>query len=304
MIENTITLGPGGRLVATLCRPSPHSGNTADALSDSARKVAFVLMNAGIIHRIGPHRMNVKIARRLAKAGIASIRLDLSGLGDSDRNADDVAYGAQSVLDIQAAMDALTAECGVTAFALFGLCSGTINSFAAAAADERVIGLYLMEPYVYPTWRTQATYLGMRLKKYLEAGRFIQGIRKLGEAIPRKILSRFASKATGTNVDNDTNGNKGATFFLGQPTAPDFSAMLMKLANRGVSVCLVYAGSTFQHFNYQTQFEDAFRSLKGSDRVRCEFMSDADHTLTRIAAQHDFLSRIESWARSLLRERH
>ena len=43
-----------------------------------------VLLNAGIIHRIGPNRLYVQLARRLASRGHAVLRFDLAGIGDSE----------------------------------------------------------------------------------------------------------------------------------------------------------------------------------------------------------------------------
>ena len=54
---------------------TPASGDTAP--------VACLMLNMGAGYRIGPRRINVKLARRLAQHGISSLRMDLSGLGDS-----------------------------------------------------------------------------------------------------------------------------------------------------------------------------------------------------------------------------
>ena len=43
-----------------------------------------VLFNAGSVRRIGPNRMWVEIARSWAARGVPTLRIDLSGVGDSD----------------------------------------------------------------------------------------------------------------------------------------------------------------------------------------------------------------------------
>jgi len=68
-----------------------------------------LLLNAGLIHHIGPARLWVSLARRFAAAGMRCLRFDLSGLGDSPvrpgspprrlpaRAAEDVASAAEAL---------------------------------------------------------------------------------------------------------------------------------------------------------------------------------------------------------------
>jgi hypothetical protein len=45
--------------------------------------VMFVLLNAGAVHRQGPFRLYVHLARRLAALGFSCVRFDQPGIGDS-----------------------------------------------------------------------------------------------------------------------------------------------------------------------------------------------------------------------------
>src|SRR5262249_27402146 len=47
------------------------------------RSPMVLFLNAGAVHRVGPNRMYVDLARSWAEHGLTSLRLDLSGLGDS-----------------------------------------------------------------------------------------------------------------------------------------------------------------------------------------------------------------------------
>ena len=75
MHETICQFGPNNGLTGILTEPD-ESVRVADA------PVALIL-NAGIVHNIGPFRLHVDIARLLAAAGFSSFRIDLSGLGDS-----------------------------------------------------------------------------------------------------------------------------------------------------------------------------------------------------------------------------
>ena len=120
----------------------------------SPRVLAALLFNAGVVPRIGPNRLNVRIARALAARGIPALRFDLSGRGDSAPARGMESYEQQAVADIRAAMNLLSERTGVSRFALMGICSGAENAFHAALADERVVGVTLMDSYHYPTLRT------------------------------------------------------------------------------------------------------------------------------------------------------
>ena len=56
MKEHSLAFGPNSGLIGTICLP------------DSPQKcgVGVVLFNSGVVHRIGPHRFNVRLARKLA----------------------------------------------------------------------------------------------------------------------------------------------------------------------------------------------------------------------------------------------
>ena len=49
----------------------------------SANRPAIVILNTGIIHRVGHHRMFVTMSRALGAVGYTVLRFDFSGIGDS-----------------------------------------------------------------------------------------------------------------------------------------------------------------------------------------------------------------------------
>lgn len=110
---------------------------------------AIVVLSPGIKSRVAPHRLYVKMARRLCDCGFLVLRFDYYGLGDSEGELDErfVAdlYGSiqvgRYVQDTIAAMDYLEKEHGVQRFVLTGLCGGAITGLLAAERDRRVDSL-------------------------------------------------------------------------------------------------------------------------------------------------------------------
>jgi alpha/beta superfamily hydrolase len=66
--------GPGDALVGMLTAPAQQA----------PAGVACLMFNMGANHRVGPRRINVKLAHMLAARGVGSLRFDLGGIGDSD----------------------------------------------------------------------------------------------------------------------------------------------------------------------------------------------------------------------------
>jgi alpha-beta hydrolase superfamily lysophospholipase len=288
MIETSLCFGAHGNLVGTICLPaggSSHDGAPARA--------AIVLFNAGIVHRIGPHRINVTLARALAAIGIASIRFDLAGLGDSDNDASARSFEAQAVADIGAAMDALTAATGVRQFGLFGFCSGAFHSFNAAQADTRIIGIMMFEAYRYATLQSTCRRLWLRFQ--------LHGV------LPN--LLRLAGKYTGQlRPGTDSAASNAAAVkasgagFIGesQPRAA-FAAAMRTLLARGVDVAMVFAGDGLETYNYAGQFAAAMRGRGIAARIPVTFLPAIDHVATGKPAQRQLIDSVLPWALRLAR---
>jgi pimeloyl-ACP methyl ester carboxylesterase len=110
----------------------------------SDEKSAVILLNAGIVHRVGPGRIYVKIARALAAMGPVVLRFDFSGIGDSLVRHDNLRFFKSAVRETQEAMDLLKATRGIEQFVLLGGCSGALVSLETACCDLRVLGAILI----------------------------------------------------------------------------------------------------------------------------------------------------------------
>lgn len=140
--ERPLTLAhAGGRLFGVLTEP----------VSTPRADLTVVLLNAGAIRRIGPGRMWVEMARRWAVGGVATLRLDVEGIGDADGDADRYAsvaelYVPELVAQVRSALDALEKQGLPGRFAVMGLCSGAYMAFQCALDDERVSAAFMLNP--------------------------------------------------------------------------------------------------------------------------------------------------------------
>jgi dienelactone hydrolase len=137
--ETPLRFGPDRRLSGVLCRPDrPYA----------AAGLAVVILNTGRNPQCGVGRFGVEFSRRLAGLGVAALRLDFAGLGDStgpagQENHHTALFDTDRRADIAAALDLLAGH-GFTRFALQGLCSGAYHAFQAALCDPRVNALLLL----------------------------------------------------------------------------------------------------------------------------------------------------------------
>jgi alpha-beta hydrolase superfamily lysophospholipase len=134
-IETPLRFGGDATLFGMLCRPA--GGRDTE--------LAVVIGNSSGDPHHGPARGSVELARRLAASGIASLRIDFAGLGDSvaPGDAGTHVFEADRRPDFRAAIDALQAL-GYRRFAVHGLCSGAYHALQASLADERIGSVLLV----------------------------------------------------------------------------------------------------------------------------------------------------------------
>lgn len=134
-IETSFSFGTSWHLRGILCRPRDNR----------FPEFAVLICNSGGNPRHGFARFGVECARSLAQAGVASLRFDFAGLGDSIHNGggEDLQtdiFTEDRNADISSALDALEAV-GFSRFALHGLCSGAYHALQGACAQKRIVQL-------------------------------------------------------------------------------------------------------------------------------------------------------------------
>jgi pimeloyl-ACP methyl ester carboxylesterase len=135
-----------------IAQPFGHLfGVLAEPIGARTDDLCAILLNAGMIHRIGPNRMWVEIARRWAARGVPTLRVDFIAVGDSDddghpHNTIAELYAPEMISQVKSSMDALEARGLGHRFALAGLCSGGYWAFHGALEDKRVRAAFMLNP--------------------------------------------------------------------------------------------------------------------------------------------------------------
>ncbi len=271
MIETPLLLGPEGSMLGILSRPP------------SARRPDFALLmfNAGVLSRIGPHRMNVKLARAFAARGVISLRFDLSLQGDSRSDSGSGSRPTTAADDIVAAMDHLQRHFGITRYAVLGICSGAVNALSAAIADPRIVGLMMFDGHWY---RSRWT-IPVRHWKRLRSMSF----RELGGALRRRLRRVKAPVAAASP------GLFEAPLVPANPPPEVFARWLQSLADRGVAIHFVYSGTVLDYYSYASQFRHTFGKEPFFASVRCDFRPEIDHTFVSLESQRQVIELVGDW---------
>ena len=245
-----------------------------------------LLTNAGVIPRIGPHRLNVLLARHFAAMGIATMRFDMSGLGDSRRSGSRRSTGEQFVADTRSAMDLAQAHFGAERFFMVGFCSGGDVANLVAHEDERLRAIVLWDSYVYPTRRAKLIGLVHRLRRH--------SLRTLA----RKCLQRAGRLASPARKEPGSAEVILAPSIFGRtqmPSRDDFGRRIRALVDRGVEVFFLYSGGEPEWYNYPGQFRDMFGSYGFVERVEYDYLIRIDHTFIQPHAQQALIARVDQW---------
>lgn len=282
MRETTHLIGPERTLVATYVEL-----NLAPEGVRSRR--AVLLSNAGVISRVGPHRVNVTLARALARMGLPSVRFDTSGLGDSRRPSQPKPTALQFVADTRAVMDDAEQRLGINEFTMVGLCSGADIGYLTALEDDRLKAIVMFDPYLYPTWKTQCIRFATRVREF----GFASAVMRVARATI-KALSLRLPRARGV----DTVAPKLVYGRSVVPTLQEFARRVESLLDRGIAMLFVYSGGEPDGYNYRGQLGDNFRGHNIMHRIDYAYLPEVDHMFTTRDAQTRFVELIVGWVKA------
>jgi len=268
MKETAASFGRNGHLIGIESEPeAPRDG-----------RPHVLILNSGLLHKVGPFRLSVDLARRLAASGYRVLRFDLSGLGDSKLR---VAAGEDEdrpVADAREAMDFLSQRyshlSGSRRFVLMGLCSGSDNSHRTAVADERVVGGVHLDGYGFRTPAYHAHHYARRLLS------------------PTFYRRRFSSPGEDHTPAPGGPINANARKF---PPIEQVTREFEALMRRDVRLLYVYTRGVDRYVNYKSQLRDSFPSVDFGDRLELDLYPLAEHTYPLVRGRARVVSRVVDW---------
>jgi pimeloyl-ACP methyl ester carboxylesterase len=282
-----------GGYVGVLCEPQ--------RALDAAPAVLFV--NTGGVHRIGDSRFTVLMARRLAAQGIASLRMDLSGLGDSLRRDAtltlDALYSTYSIDDASAGVDWLTAA-GYPKVVMAGVCSGAYVSLHTALAHAAVAGCACINlpffkwggarvrpgaQYVAPSEVYRRAMRNPRKWLRLLSGQ--ANARAITVELARRLSARVAARA-GAVLEK----------LLGERTPGSaIRRLVLELERKGVQTALLYGTLDEGLDELDIHFGPDGNQLRKLKNISVKKIGKVDHALFSRCAREAMMAQLEAFLR-------
>ena len=231
-----------------------------------------VIVVGGPQYRVGSHRQFVDLARILAGNGIACLRFDYRGMGDSEGSARDFTAVED---DIASAIDAfLLHSPGLERIFLWGLCDGATAAAFYATGDQRVAGLVLLNPWVHTEQAEARVYLRHYYLRRVLSGAFW---RKLlgGEFEVRRSLSDARSLLLRAFSRSPADGERHA-----DDAAPLPERLRESLAGLDAPVLILLSGNDY----VAQEFEDLIATERQwspvTRKLTIRRQRGADHTFS------------------------
>ncbi|MCG5075699.1 alpha/beta hydrolase [Paraburkholderia tagetis] len=267
---------------------------------------AVLLINTGAAHHIGDGRIAVLLARRLAEQGVASLRMDVGGLGDAQPPVPEVTldwlYSTSLRDDAATAADWLVAR-GHARVVAFGVCGGAFVSLHVCALHPNVVAAYGVNLQKF-TWDGAARSPGeqrvVSSKTYVRAAfsaeKWKRALRGRTDSNPLRIASVLAKRSL-----------RHAVFALAHAierktgralVANEARTLLRSIDAKKVQLRLVYGEFDSGLEEARLQLGASFAALRAVANVRALTLPGLDHALFTREARNAVMDDFEGWLRA------
>ncbi|MBI4364189.1 MAG: alpha/beta fold hydrolase [Candidatus Latescibacteria bacterium] len=296
MTEKAILFGERQHLLGIVTEPGPGSRGSS----------CLVLLNAGLVHRVGPNRLHVKLARRMAARGWSVLRFDLSGIGDSGPGEETVSVSRQALRDIRAATEYVTSSLGVGRVFLAGICLGADLAFQAALEDDRVAGVALINGVELQRQSPEAGDVPGSINAGADAERerahYADARTRWRYYMTRLFRPRAWWRLVSGRSDWRSLRRTAGMLLRGRSRAGESSEDLVRrrddcarMISRGTRILLVLCEGSIAFDVYRLSYEAALAPLANAGGLRTEIMKHTDHVFTLQWSQSRLMEVMERW---------
>jgi pimeloyl-ACP methyl ester carboxylesterase len=289
--DEPIRFGPENKLFGFLTKPALLS----------KQYPSVIILNTGPNHHVGNGRLSVTLARRLAFFGIATLRFDLAGIGDSDRIQERKSslYSEEAKDDVKKAIEVMEALHS-NGCVIVGLCSGAFLAFHSALASKSVVGAVIVNLQKFIWVEGTSLSIGNRKVKrstkfYMKAARRGGSWMRIlkGEVDPfnlAKVLTIRIVKQCYTKLVVTT----GLFAIVSEPKAKVFN-WAKELSDRNVKTRLWYSDDDPGLVELEEYLGKFGRKMINLPNISVDVLGGADHSLNSHAARLQFIAMFEKF---------
>ena len=280
LAERPVCFGAGLRGVLSLPNGPKRDGR------------AVLFCNTGGDPRAGIGGFAVQAGRQLALRGVASLRFDFAGIGDSPGAPDEPrshVYETSREADMDAAVALLQGK-GFDRLCVVGVCSGGYHALHAALRDPRIEGAFAVNPAKL-IWRpgdslaiggrddghASRVYMGKArsLKTWMRLLRGGVDLKAVGRTLAVRLAAKLAQRR--------------------DPQAAALRAGVARLSARGGRACLLVGLDDGSLDEVETYFGPEGRGFAGQPGLSMLIEPSLDHGLTRSASRATVLAALLNW---------
>jgi len=278
MREVPLQFGERGRLFGILT-------HAEILVNDPSVIKVFVILNAGLLHRVGPYRLHVSLARKLAELGFYSLRVDLSGIGDSLPRPE-LTIQQTVAKDYEDIVAILESQLGSVSIVLVGLCSGADNAIRLVPDDLRIVGMVLLDPVCGEDDGFNSRGMVFKLRAFIR------------QCMTPSILLPWLRRCVGISVERnesveDQVDNLAIRYM---PTHEETCAAFELIHRRKGRVLSIFTRYALPYYNQAGQLGRVI-GVNGYDAFGTEiFWPHADHTYSLDMQRSRLIEEITKWA--------
>lgn len=233
-----------------------------------------VLLNAGLLHRSEPYRLNTLAARRIAGLGYISIRIDLAGKGDS-KSRDRCTNRESVAIDWTNIKRAIESKFGPRVIIIMGLCSGADNAIKLSVKDQDIRGMILLDP------------ISIHDKNF-EKRKILQKLSKLNTwlTIPSKLFNKIRPQKTNLELP---------LMLRDIPTVEELIGSMRAMVERKGRALAIFTGFAATEYNAEGQLAWALKIPQLDQHCEEVFWPGATHLYSVQFYRDRLINKIETW---------
>jgi pimeloyl-ACP methyl ester carboxylesterase len=295
VLESAVVREDDGRQFAILSEP------VGPASEARARSPALVLINSGAVHHIGPNRLYTRIARHFASKGYVVLRVDISGLGESEPHEGEppvAPYTRLALRDVEGWLAFLKEQKNVGDCHLLGICSGAYHAFRATVTSLPIATALAVNPVTF-VWKD-----GMSLDAPFREPQVVMIAAAYRESLLdpkkwRKLVLGRVNLVVAANVIVRRLARwlqvraRAFARLLRIPLMDDLATDLKTACDHGTRLEFIFAEGDSGRTILQEQAGPALNSLVRAKKVGVTAVADADHAFSSEAARRNLMAVLE-----------
>jgi pimeloyl-ACP methyl ester carboxylesterase len=290
--ELPLVLDPAPEICGVFCLPASAPVTTE----------AVLILNAGAIPHVGWARGAVDMARTLARQGIASMRVDLPGLGQSEATPEkrQFLYDDKGRDDVIRIVDWLE-RYGFEQVCAAGICAGGYQAFHAARHDVRIAHLAMVNPLCFSWNSSYALDMGLskirdnaggtRMPREGSADEMDREEPDARRPVLTSAVSKLGRRGLRLSLELSKSAFSNAWWKRALPNR-SVERWMRKLTERGTHVLIVNCEGDLSIGEVARHFGPGGERLKRMPGVTTALVFGADHTLTPAPARAELTARI------------